>query len=55
MKDSGNRKFKEKEYQQGENLNRDGISHLKQIKEKTDETLKLMIVFHKNLAMMLNN
>lgn len=54
LKDEGNAKYKEKAFKEAENLYRDGIAHMKNVKEWTETSKKIRVTLHQNLALMLN-
>lgn len=54
LKDEGNAKFKEKKLREAENLYRDGIYHMDNVKKEDEEATKLRITLHQNLALVLN-
>ena len=54
LKDEGNVKFKEKKLREAENLYRDGIYHMDNVKKEDEEATKLRITLHQNLSLVLN-
>lgn len=54
LKDDGNAKFKEGKLREAENLYRDGVYHMDNVKKDDEESNKLRITLCQNLALVLN-
>ena len=54
LKDDGNAKFKENNLKEAENLYRDGILQMKDVKKDDEASKKVRIVLHQNLCLVLN-
>ena len=54
LKDEGNAKFKEKKLREAENLYRDGVYHMDNVKKDDEESNKLRITLCQNLSLVLN-
>lgn len=54
LKDDGNALFKEQKLREAENLYRDGIYHMDNVKKDDEESNKLRITLCQNLSLVLN-
>jgi len=54
LKDSGNLKFKEKNYKEAEGIYNDAIGHMEHFKNQNDEADKLKVILYQNCATSVN-